>query len=108
RTLFYNWYYQESSIIQFPLRLQDIYPPEHNFDKKELQAWQAIFIACGYINVIPISKKELSIEFLSKALNPIADKELLKNFYENNIIQLDKNISTPILVQQPNPQDEIF
>ncbi|CAG8607960.1 14257_t:CDS:2, partial [Racocetra persica] len=60
----------------------------------------------SYTNIIPVSKKESSIEFWSKALDPIADRKLLKSLYENNVIQLDKKISAP--VPKPHLQDTIF
>ncbi|RIB20254.1 hypothetical protein C2G38_2179782 [Gigaspora rosea] len=56
---------QNSSIIQFSLILQSIYPSEYQFHDKELRAWRAMFLACRCTNVTPISKKESSIELQS-------------------------------------------
>ncbi|CAG8770572.1 2125_t:CDS:1, partial [Racocetra persica] len=65
-----------------------------------------MFVACRYTNVTPVSKKESSIEFWSKALDPIANRELLKSLYKNNIMQLDKKILSP--VPEPHLQDTTF
>ena len=54
-----------------------------------------MFVACGCTNVTPISKNKLSVEFWSKAVDPRADEELLKNLHINN------NLSMPA----PNLQD---
>jgi hypothetical protein len=91
--LFYDWCQQESSIIQFPLILQKIYPPNYILQEKELWAWWAMFRACGCTNVMPFPRKESSIEFWSRAPNLTADKETLESFYKNNMIKLDDPIS---------------
>ncbi|CAG8845648.1 6641_t:CDS:1, partial [Racocetra persica] len=55
-----------------------------------------MFIACECTDVTPVSRKESSVEFWSKASDPTANKELLENLYQNNIIQLNNNILTPV------------
>ncbi|CAG8840755.1 26597_t:CDS:1, partial [Racocetra persica] len=60
------------------------------------------------INTTPVSRKKSSTKFWSKALDSTANRKILKNFYENNIIQFDKNISVPAPNLQPNLQDKIF
>ncbi|RIB20542.1 hypothetical protein C2G38_2179012 [Gigaspora rosea] len=73
--LFFKWYKQESTIIQFPLILHEIYSPEYTFQEKELRAWRSMFVACECTNVTPVPKKESSIEFWSKAPNPTANRK---------------------------------
>ncbi|CAG8793111.1 15598_t:CDS:2, partial [Racocetra persica] len=108
QSLFYNLCNQKSTVIQFPYILQNIYPTEYEFQDKELRAWRAMFFACECINITLVSKKELFIEFWSKVSNPTADRELLKSFYENNLMQLNKKISAPVPEPQPNLQDITF
>ncbi|RIB13654.1 hypothetical protein C2G38_2197242 [Gigaspora rosea] len=104
--LFYKWYQQKSSIIQFPLILEKIYTLEYNFQEKELRAWWSIFVACGCTNVTPVPKKESLIEFWSKAPDPTADKELLETLYNNGTIQLNK--APQNLQPKPNLEDSTF
>ncbi|RIB24654.1 hypothetical protein C2G38_2167970 [Gigaspora rosea] len=99
-----KWYQQKSSIIQFPLILERVYPPEYNFQEKELRAWQSMFVACGCTDVTPVPKKESLIEFWSKAPDPTADKELLETLYNNDIIQLNKAPQN----LQPKPSLEVL
>ena len=101
--LFYKWHQQESSIIQFLLVLQKIYPPNYTLQEKELRVWRAMFTACGCTNVTPFSRKESRIEFWSKAPNPTADKEILENLYKNNMIQLNNLIPDQIPDPIPDP-----
>ncbi|RIB00817.1 hypothetical protein C2G38_2232840 [Gigaspora rosea] len=76
-------------------------------NRQQLEKW-AMFIACGCTNVTPVSKKESSIEFWSKAPDPIANKELLETLYKNNIIQLNNDISMPIQNSQSDQNLQTF
>src|SRR5436190_3014901 len=66
--LFHDWYKQESSIVQFSSVLAKIYPEDYKLQDKELNAWRAMFQACGCSNVTPFSRShdvgdESQIEF---------------------------------------------
>lgn len=100
--LFYEWHQQESSIVEFPLILQKIYPSNYILQEKELRAWRAMFTACGCTNVSPFSKKESHIEFWSKAPNPYADKKILEGIYKSNIFQLNDRTSVSATAIQNN------
>ncbi|RIB18180.1 hypothetical protein C2G38_2185328 [Gigaspora rosea] len=57
----------------------------------------------------PFSKESSSLEFWSKASDPTADKKLLENLYNNNVIQLNKTSTTAQnLKQVQTSQDSTF
>lgn len=70
QSLFIDWLSQESTIIQIPKALQNIYPVDYQLHHKELCAWKAMFKACGCTNVTPFEEKESNIEFWSRATDP--------------------------------------
>ncbi|CAB4382708.1 unnamed protein product [Rhizophagus irregularis] len=98
QSLFIDWLSQKSTIIQIPKALQNIYPVDYQIHHKELCAWKAMLIACGYTNVTPFEKKESNIEFWSKAMDPSADKETLLNLYNAGLICLKNN--SPIIIDK--------
>lgn len=51
--LFYDWYKQESSIVQFPSILAKIYPEDYKLQDKKLRAWRAMFKAYRCSNITP-------------------------------------------------------
>jgi hypothetical protein len=89
QNLFIDWLSQESTIIQIPKALQNIYPIDYQLQHKELCTWKAMFIACGCTNVTPFGKKESDIEFWSRAPDPSADRETLLNLYNAGLIRLE-------------------
>jgi len=95
---FIDWLSQESTIIQIPKALQNIYPVDYQLQYKELGAWRAMLIACGCTNITPFEKKKSDIEFWSRALNPTADKETLLNLYNAGLICLENN--SPIIIDK--------
>jgi len=92
RNLFIDWLHQESTIIQFPKALQNIYPIDHKIQDNELRAWKAMFIACGCTNVTPFKKEKSDI-----ASDPSADKETLLNLYNAGLINLG---NSPIIIDK--------
>ena len=55
-TLFVNWYKQTNTIIQFPTILFQIYPDDYQFQKKELNAWRAMFRVSSCTNITLLQK----------------------------------------------------
>ncbi|RIA96223.1 hypothetical protein C1645_815673, partial [Glomus cerebriforme] len=98
QSLFIDWLSQESTIIQIPKALQNIYPVDYQLHHKELCAWKAMLIACGCTNVTPFEKKESNIEFWSRAMDPSADKKTLLNSYNAGLICLKNN--SPIIIDR--------
>lgn len=98
QSLFIDWLSQESTIIQIPKALQNIYPADYQLQYKELGAWKAMLIACGCTDVTPFEKNKSNIEFWSRALNPTADKETLSNLYNAGLICLENN--SPIIIDK--------
>ncbi|PKY13181.1 hypothetical protein RhiirB3_465254 [Rhizophagus irregularis] len=98
QSFFIDWLSQESTIIQIPKTLQNIYPVDYQLQHKELCAWKAMLIACGCTNVTPFEKKKSDIEFWSRALDPTADKETLLNLYNAGLICLGNN--SPIIIDK--------
>jgi hypothetical protein len=54
---FYQWHKQDSSMIELCSSLEKMYPLDHRFSDRELQAWNAMLRAVGCTNITPFSNK---------------------------------------------------
>jgi len=84
--------------------LAKIYPEGYKFQDKELRAWRAMFQACGCSNITPFLRVESQIEFWSRAHDIKADKQILNDLYEANLLQINNEdsilTSLPTTIQQ--------
>jgi len=60
-----------------------------------------MFRASGYTNITPFTKKEYTIEFWTKALDPSFDENNLANFFNLGMLVIEKK-------SQSNNESEIF
>lgn len=112
-SLFNNWYKQYSTVILFPSVLFKIYPEDYKFQDKELRAWRAMFKACGCSDVTPFLYKKSQIEFWSRAYNNNADKQMLNNLCEANLLSIKNkceliSLSTSLITNQNSSFWESF
>ncbi len=52
---FCKWYKSDSSIIELSSSLEEMYPSDHKFTVRELQAWNSMLRSVGCTNITPFS-----------------------------------------------------
>ena len=72
---FLDWFEQESPIIELYSQLQILYPKNHQFNDRELRAWQSLLRDAGSHNVTPWSNKESEVgQIIPYYINNIDEK----------------------------------
>ncbi|CAJ0627836.1 10370_t:CDS:2, partial [Entrophospora sp. SA101] len=62
---FIKWQSEKNSVIKITDALKNLYPENHVFGDREIQAWQAMLSHAGCTNITPFSKSVSSSGFLS-------------------------------------------
>jgi hypothetical protein len=60
---FIEWKEQKSNIIEFMAHLKPLYPPNYEFNDRELRAWRKMMKSVGCTNITPYEKQKSKVSF---------------------------------------------
>ncbi|CAB4490494.1 unnamed protein product [Rhizophagus irregularis] len=83
---FIEWKEQESNIIEFMAHLKPLYPPNYEFNDRELRAWRLMMKSVGCTNIMPYKKEKSKPEFWTCAVNSSSDSTALLYLFNKNLL----------------------
>ncbi|RHZ74545.1 hypothetical protein Glove_221g18 [Diversispora epigaea] len=87
------------NIFEINTVLVRLYPKNHKFSDREMQAWNSMLKAVGCTNITPFNNDISMYKFWTRSSNPEIDKETLSNLYNSGFLNpYPSNIRNPVKI----------
>ncbi|RHZ69442.1 hypothetical protein Glove_283g56 [Diversispora epigaea] len=88
QNIFLKWTKKACGIMEIRLALQEIYPENHVFNKREIRAWHTFLKTIGCTNITSFGIDESKYKFWTKEVNPLHDQETLHTLFNNGFLRI--------------------